>query len=136
MFIDLNDFKPINDRYGHAAGDSLLKAVGQRLLQHVRESDTVCRQGGDEFVLVFPDAPEPDAFVKMAQKLDQVLRQPFAAEHELPVAVEVSASIGLARWPDHAETAQRLLEAADAAMYRAKHMKGERIALAQPHRPD
>lgn len=107
LFLDLNGFKPVNDRLGHASGDLLLQTVAQQLQQRVRESDTLCRQGGDEFVLLIPDAPD----------LEQL--QP-------------SASIGIARWPDHAHDAGSLLNAADLAMYTAKHNQAEHIAIAAP----
>ena len=130
LFLDLNNFKPVNDRYGHSTGDALLKAVGQRLLENVRESDILCRQGGDEFVLLIPDAPEVDQLVAIARKLSQKMEQPFNDLQNLPSDIHVSASIGIARWPDHADDADSLFEAADTAMYEAKHQQGEVIATA------
>jgi diguanylate cyclase (GGDEF)-like protein/PAS domain S-box-containing protein len=131
LFLDLNNFKPVNDRFGHSAGDALLKAVGKRLLGNVRASDTLCRQGGDEFVLLVPDAPELDQLVAIAEKLELILRQPFHDQPDLPSSVVVSASIGVARWPDHARDADSLIEAADTAMYEAKSQKDEQIAVAK-----
>jgi diguanylate cyclase (GGDEF)-like protein len=130
LFLDLNNFKPVNDRYGHSTGDALLKAVGQRLFNNVRESDTLCRQGGDEFVLLIPDAPALDQLVAIARKLALVLEQPFHDQPDLPSSVVVSASIGIARWPDHASNADSLIEAADTAMYVAKHQGTGPIAVA------
>ena len=130
LFLDLDAFKPVNDRYGHGTGDVLLQAVGQRLKSCVRESDTVCRQGGDEFVLLIPDAPSLEQLQLIASKLNQALQQPFDDQPELPEGIRISASIGVARWPDHAEDADGLLEAADTAMYRAKQMDEPRIATA------
>lgn len=132
LFIDLDNFKPVNDQWGHATGDLLLKAVARRLESAVRSSDTLCRQGGDEFVLLVPDAPAVEQLLVIAWKLQQSLHEPFSDSDELPADVNISASIGIARWPDHAYDADGLLDAADSAMYRAKHQEGEHIATAEP----
>lgn len=136
LFLDLNNFKPVNDRYGHSTGDALLKAVGQRLLQNVRESDILCRQGGDEFMLLIPDAPEVDQLVAIARMLSQKMEQPFNDLQNLPSDIHVSASIGVARWPDHADDADSLIEAADTAMYEAKQQQGDSIATASAQPKD
>lgn len=140
LFIDLDNFKPVNDRWGHGTGDLLLKAVARRLQGAVRKSDTLCRQGGDEFVLLVPDAPPVEHLVALAWKLQTSLHGPFSEQAELPQEVSISASIGIARWPEHAQDAESLMEAADYAMYKAKQQEGERIATAEsdtgtPHRP-
>ena len=127
LFLDLNGFKPVNDRFGHSTGDALLQAVAVRLLASIRESDTLCRQGGDEFVLLIPDAPDLDQLVALAEKLQASLKQPYS---DLPGGITVSASIGVARWPDHATDGDRLLDAADNAMYRAKSDSSGAIAIA------
>ena len=130
LFIDLNRFKPVNDRYGHSTGDALLKAVAQRLTNTCRSSDTLCRQGGDEFVVLIPDAPSIEHLQTLARKLVGALEQPFQAGPELPQEITISASIGLARWPDHASDADDLIEAADTAMYAAKVQGEASIAIA------
>ncbi|MFM7652510.1 MAG: CHASE domain-containing protein [Vulcanococcus sp.] len=127
LFLDLNSFKPVNDRYGHSTGDALLQAVAGRLLDSIRESDTLCRQGGDEFVLLIPDAPSLDELVALAEKLLATLMLPYS---DLPGGISISASIGVARWPDHAADADGLLDAADNAMYQAKGQRGGAIAIA------
>ena len=127
LFLDLNSFKPVNDAYGHSTGDALLQAVATRLLASIRESDTLCRQGGDEFVLLIPDAPDLGQLVAMAEKLQAALREPYS---DLPAGITVSASIGVARWPDHARDADELLDAADNAMYQAKGNRDGAIAVA------
>ena len=129
LFLDLNSFKPVNDHYGHSTGDALLQAVASRLLSSIRESDTLCRQGGDEFVLLIPDAPDLDQLVALAGKLQTSLKLPFA---DLPAGISVSASIGVARWPDHADDADALLDAADNAMYQAKGDPNGAIVIASP----
>ena len=127
LFIDLNGFKPVNDQHGHHVGDQLLQQVGERLLNNLRASDTLCRQGGDEFVLLVPDAASLEQLHNLAHKLQACLQEPFA---DLPDTIRISASIGIARWPDHAETADGLLAMADNAMYAAKQGGGSHIALA------
>jgi diguanylate cyclase (GGDEF)-like protein len=130
LFIDLNRFKPVNDRYGHSTGDALLKAVAQRLKATCRESDTLCRQGGDEFVVLIPDAPSNEHLQTLARKLLIALEQPFHTETDLPREITISASLGIARWPDHASDADGLIEAADTAMYAAKLQGEAAIAVA------
>jgi diguanylate cyclase (GGDEF)-like protein/PAS domain S-box-containing protein len=130
LFIDLNRFKPVNDRFGHSTGDALLKAVAQRLTSTCRSSDTLCRQGGDEFVVLIPDAPSIEHLETLARKLVDALEQPFPAGADLPKVITISASIGIARWPDHASDADALIEAADTAMYVAKLQGEASIAIA------
>ena len=121
MFIDLDRFKPVNDRYGHEVGDLLLKEVARRLSRCVRESDTVSRLGGDEFAVllqvieVFSDAGN------VAKKIVREMDRPFEISG---FSLSVSASIGIALYPDHGETAEALMKYADSAMYRAKGTGG------------
>ncbi len=118
LFMDINGFKPVNDTHGHSVGDRLLQLVATRLRQKLRESDILCRQGGDEFVVLIPNAPDLVQLKQLALILRETAGQPYP---ELPATVAVSLSIGIARWPDHALDADSLLNAADTAMYRAKH---------------
>lgn len=117
LYVDLDRFKYVNDTLGHAVGDKLLQTVARRLLGCVRHTDTVCRQGGDEFVLLLADLPHAaDAAVcagKILQSLESLYR---IGEHEL----HVTASIGIAVCPDDAVEADALLRCADVAMYQAK----------------
>ncbi|MEI8250813.1 MAG: diguanylate cyclase, partial [Synechococcus sp. ELA057] len=129
LFLDLNGFKAVNDRFGHATGDALLRTAAERLSQGVRESDTLCRQGGDEFVLLIPQAPDLEQLNRIARKLRDSLAAPYPS---LPEGVRISVSIGIALWPDHADDADGLLDAADNAMYCAKQRGEELIAMAQP----
>ena len=132
LFLDLDGFKPVNDRFGHSTGDALLQAVAARLLASVRASDTLCRQGGDEFVLLIPEGPDLDQLTALAGKLQARIRESYP---QLPEGVHISASIGIARWPDHAEDADSLLDAADNAMYLAKGSGGQSIAIAPKRAP-
>jgi diguanylate cyclase (GGDEF)-like protein len=129
MFIDMDGFKPVNDVHGHAVGDRLLQLVAQRMLRVLRESDVLCRQGGDEYVLLIPEAPSQEKLVEIARKLRTAVSLPYP---ELPDGLEVSVSIGIARWPEHGWDGDSLLDAADAAMYRAKHQNAQHIELAAP----
>ncbi|HJV70168.1 GGDEF domain-containing protein [Ideonella sp.] len=115
-FIDIDDFKPVNDLHGHAVGDELLHAFAQRLRDGVRASDPVARLGGDEFAVLL-DGMSPHEAMPVAQTLIDRLSRPYAVRQE---RIVISACIGLAGFPDHAETAGKLLEQADAAMYRGK----------------
>lgn len=122
MFLDLDRFKNINDTLGHSAGDRYLVEIGRRLKQAVREEDTVCRLGGDEFILLFPGA-NADAAALLAGKLLAVVSQPFRIEqHDFTD----TASIGIALYPADGETAEILMKNADTAMNRLK--QGERNA--------
>ncbi len=117
VFIDLDRFKNINDTLGHEVGDNLLIQASQRGLAVLRESDTMARQGGDEFVVVLPELDHRQDAMHVVRKLLGVLCHPYLlAGHELTV----SASAGIALFPDDGQTGSELLRKADAAMYRAK----------------
>lgn len=116
-YVDIDRFKPVNDRYGHEAGDALLMAISERLTKAVRENDTVARLGGDEFAIVQTGiAKEADARV-LAERLLGELSRPFDA---LGNVVQVGASIGIALAPTDGTTMDVILRKADAALYRSK----------------
>uniref|UniRef100_Q478M9 GGDEF protein n=1 Tax=Dechloromonas aromatica (strain RCB) TaxID=159087 RepID=Q478M9_DECAR len=117
VFLDLDHFKPINDNYGHAIGDLVLQQVALRLKDTVRESDTVGRIGGDEFVVLVPELAESDAALSLAEKIRQVIRQPFALDGR---QLDISCSLGVAIYPDDGIDEISLTKRADEAMYRAK----------------
>jgi diguanylate cyclase (GGDEF)-like protein/PAS domain S-box-containing protein len=126
LFLDLDNFKQINDEHGHRVGDELLAALGGRLQGAVRPADTVARIGGDEFVVVYEHADEAGALA-LADRLEAAVSVPVAVsgiEHRL------SASIGIALGQDDADT---LLREADAAVYRAKAAGGARVEIFSPH---
>ncbi len=117
MFVDLDRFKAINDSLGHAVGDVVLKEVARRLVGQLREVDTVCRVGGDEFVVVLPETRRSSDVAGVAAKIIETLSQPVhAAERELTV----TPSIGIAVFPEDGRDADMLIRNADAAMYHAK----------------
>jgi diguanylate cyclase (GGDEF)-like protein len=117
MFLDVDHFKAVNDRYGHATGDALLKAVAGRLLNAVRESDTVSRLGGDEFTVILEGNHRVEDAGAVAVKILGAMSEPFNVGHR---ELYVTASIGIAIYPTDGEDAQELLKDADIAMYSAK----------------
>lgn len=129
LYIDLDGFKPVNDRYGHAIGDRVLQLVADRMRLVLRESDLLCRQGGDEFVVLISQAGSVQELLQLGSKLVNAIERPFdelMASDRDPChqGLQVSASIGVARYPDHGQSADALLGAADNAMYVAKLQRG------------
>jgi len=117
LFMDLNDFKSINDSLGHEAGDLLLVAVAERLKECLRPEDTLARFGGDEFVVLLEDVDGPEEAVRVAGRITEALREPFVMEDR---ELYVSASIGIALGQNRTESPEDLLRKADTAMYEAK----------------
>lgn len=126
MYLDLDKFKPVNDTYGHAVGDLLLKQVAQRISQCVRVSDTVGRVGGDEFLVLLHNIRAPESAAVVAEKIRAALAQPFTIlEHTL----HISGSIGVAIYPENGCDQKTLAVSADAAMYQAKNEGGNRFVI-------
>jgi diguanylate cyclase (GGDEF)-like protein len=120
IYVDLDDFKLINDGFGHDIGDDVLNAVAQRLQANVRSVDTVARLGGDEFAIVLHGIEKAEVADLMVEKLRAALQQPLQiGQHSL----SASGSIGVAIAPDHGRDVTRLLKKADEAMYRAKQFR-------------
>lgn len=118
LFLDLDRFKPVNDTLGHQTGDQLLKDVARRLLGCVRESDTVARIGGDEFIVLLSDIDAAADALAVGEKVRNALNQPFqVADHIL----SISSSVGIAIYPEHGSGEIELTRHADIAMYWAKH---------------
>ena len=130
VMLDVDRLKQVNDRFGHEAGDLLLKTVSQFLQRRMREEDIVCRMGGDEFVLVMPGASLEDARERVEQLLSEVRRLTIDLPGE--ESFVPSLSMGLAVYPTHAPTVQTLLKAADLALYRAKAQGRDRLTIGQP----
>jgi diguanylate cyclase (GGDEF)-like protein len=118
LFIDLDRFKVINDSLGHAIGDLLLQAVGQRLLSVIRTTDTASRQGGDEFVVLLSEVANERAVSDLADKLCRTLAEPFQLDGE---TAHIGGTIGISMYPDDGEEAETLIRNADVAMYHGKH---------------
>lgn len=122
IFFDLDKFKPVNDSYGHAVGDVLLQQVATRLRTTLRASDTLARLGGDEFVVLLPRVTGTGDAKKVAEDILRELNRPFMTEG---FTLHISASLGVAVYPDDAADADSLLRCADTAMYEAKlHGRG------------
>ncbi len=117
MFLDLDKFKSINDTLGHLAGDQLLQSVAERLRACVRESDTLCRQGGDEFLILLDEIGSATDIERVARKIMQEMSKPHLVAE---VERNITFSIGGALYPDDAEEAEALIQCADTAMYQAK----------------
>ncbi|MGH2873245.1 MAG: diguanylate cyclase domain-containing protein, partial [Solirubrobacteraceae bacterium] len=128
MFVDLDDFKGVNDRFGHAAGDRLLASVATRLRGALRDADVIARQGGDEFLVLVADLVDDPvrAADRVGAKLLDALCEPFVIAG---AEVRTGASIGVSLYPDDAADTEALMRHADAAMYRAKRDGGGRWAL-------
>ncbi len=117
LFLDLNGFKRINDSLGHPTGDKLLQSISERLVDCVRDTDTVSRQGGDEFVVLLSDVEQPeDAAITAGRMLRAVAETHFIDQHDL----HVTTSIGVSVYPDDGQDAETLIKNADTAMYQAK----------------
>lgn len=117
LFLDLDNFKSINDALGHSIGDAMLREVSARLKSLLRGTDTLSRQGGDEFLLILTDIAEPEAVTRVSEGVLEKLRTPFDIEHhQLPISV----SVGIAIYPSDGTDFETLLRRADTAMYNAK----------------
>lgn len=126
LYLDLNDFKTVNDRRGHATGDKLLVEVGRRLRESVREVDLVARLGGDEFAVVVANAPDAAIPTALAARIVSSLDRPFAIEGR---EVYTGACVGIALAPKDGDDPELLLKSADEALYDAKHRPGGVIQL-------
>jgi diguanylate cyclase (GGDEF)-like protein len=120
LLLDLDGFKDINDRYGHAVGDGVLQRVAKRLLSCVRGGDTVCRYGGDEFVLLLPEVEGPQHALEVARKISARLAKSYPIDDH---SIATTASIGVAVYPVDAVSQDDLIKQADVAMYRAKTVR-------------
>jgi diguanylate cyclase (GGDEF)-like protein len=124
MFLDLDKFKHINDTFGHAVGDKVLIEVANRLMKFTREDDTVCRQGGDEFLYLLMEIKKESDAVVIAKKIMHTLGKPCRIKSgNAIVSPDILPSIGIAIFPKDGDTPDALIKNADLAMYRAKQSK-------------
>jgi diguanylate cyclase (GGDEF)-like protein len=119
MFLDLDRFKLVNDTHGHGAGDAVLTAVAERLLRNARDEDTVCRNGGDEFLYLLINPKGREAVARIAALVREAIEAPIALGG---LQLVITPSIGIALYPEHGQSGQTLITHADAAMYRAKQL--------------
>jgi diguanylate cyclase (GGDEF)-like protein/PAS domain S-box-containing protein len=117
MLLDLDRFKNINDALGHDVGDKLLQAVGDRLTELLRRSDTICRMGGDEFTLILPEIIRARGIDTVAERILEAIRKPFLCHEHI---IRITTSIGIAVCPDDGTDGDILIRKADIALYRAK----------------
>lgn len=126
LFIDLDDFKSVNDEHGHGVGDAFLKMVGERLAALLREEDSVARLAGDEFTVVLTRIQHPQEAEVVAHKILESLAQPFDVDER---SIHSGASIGIALFPDDADECDALVRRADTAMYQAKQLGKGKVRL-------
>ncbi len=119
LFIDLDQFKQVNDAMGHEVGDKILQKIASRLAHTIRESDTLARLGGDEFTIIMEEAANPQDVMQLAQKVIDVTKEPLTVSDQ---EVYLSSSIGISLYPKDSTLVDELLKYADAAMYRAKEL--------------
>lgn len=117
LFMDINHFKSINDVYGHAGGDVILREVSKRLSEKLRRSDHIARWGGDEFAVILTETHEKPKIDSVLEKLRLLFEEPISIDHE---KITVTMAIGIVRFPENGKEAHELLKLADRAMYQAK----------------
>lgn len=128
IMLDLDHFKRFNDTFGHAAGDIILREIGTFLQAHIRVEDIACRYGGEEFLIIFPEASLDDT-LKRAEQLREGIKQLQVHYRDQMLGV-VTVSLGVAAFPTHGSTSEAIMKAADAALYRAKAEGRDRVVVA------
>src|SRR5437867_149407 len=128
MMLDIDHFKEFNDTFGHEAGDMLLRDFGRLLRSNMRGEDVACRYGGEEFVLILPEA-SPEAALRRGEQLREAGKRLYVS-HRGQLIGGVSSSLGVACFPDHGANGEALLQGADAALYVAKNAGRDRVMVA------
>ncbi|MNY28340.1 Cyclic di-GMP phosphodiesterase Gmr [compost metagenome] len=129
LYLDMDNFKHINDTFGHTTGDHLLREVAHRLRQCVRESDTVGRLGGDEFAILLDSIGRQEDATVVAEKILASLSAPYLLEGKTLIS---APSLGIAVYPEHGQSDLHLIRHADEAMYVAKRSGGKRYIVVEP----
>lgn len=128
LFIDLDNFKPINDTYGHAMGDTLLQEVSANIKNSLRKEDLTCRFGGDEFIILLPSLPKRNNAAVVARKLLACVQKPIRLATQ---QLSISASIGISTFPEDGDSYETLMPHADMAMYKVKNFGGNNYQFHQ-----
>lgn len=137
MFLDLDDFKKINDTHGHEVGDVVLKIVAERLRETMRDADTVCRQGGDEFLYMLQEIRNVADITRVAEKIINAVQAPCEIKgQDRSLSLSIKPSIGIATFPKDGSSKDVLLDCADKAMYRAKREKAGYFLAEDLGKPD
>ncbi|WP_213995075.1 GGDEF domain-containing protein [Arsukibacterium sp.] len=126
LYLDLDKFKQVNDRFGHNVGDALLQQTAQRLQQAIRQTDTAARFGGDEFVILLEQVSSEATAMQLAENIRLLLCQPYVIDGQ---ALTINPSIGIALYPEHGSSQKELVLNADEAMYLAKNAGGNQVIL-------
>jgi diguanylate cyclase (GGDEF)-like protein len=129
IMMDLDHFKQFNDTFGHGAGDTLLRELGQSIQRHIREEDVPCRWGGEEFLLIMPGA-SMDIVRTRAEEIRQDVKQLIVEDCGKPLG-SITISLGAAGFPEHGASGEEIIRAADAALYRAKKEGRDRVLAAE-----
>jgi diguanylate cyclase (GGDEF)-like protein len=132
LMLDLNEFKHVNDKLGHASGDKVLQAVALRLTKGIRGADTACRYGGDEFVIMLPEIDSPLIATALAAEVGRRLSEPYIVDGH---TIHMAASVGVAVYPTDGQSFADLMKQADAAMYRTKGRE-RNTSVAEPPMDD
>ncbi len=127
LFIDLDNFKHINDTFGHSAGDKLLQQVAARLTTIIRQGDTVCRYGGDEFIIMLPETEGQESLSAVTEKIRIQLAEPYDLDGKI---IASTASIGSALYRTEGQSISDLIQQADSAMYKEKMLKAHNKQIA------
>jgi diguanylate cyclase (GGDEF)-like protein len=126
LFLDLDHFKLINDHHGHEVGDEVLRSVAQRLVDGVRETDVVCRHGGDEFLIAMADFADRGSLLKRVERVMHAVNGTYSTQ---TMRFDVSCTIGVAIYPHDGLDCETLMRRADYALYQAKNAGRRRYAL-------
>ena len=129
VMLDIDHFKRVNDTYGHDAGDAVLRQLGHFLKEHTRGGDISCRYGGEEFILILPEASLEQTRLCAERYLQEFRALPM--QHNGQMMASPTLSLGVAAYPDNGSTSDEVLLAADAALYSAKHEGRDRVAVAR-----
>ncbi|MBP9691802.1 MAG: GGDEF domain-containing protein, partial [Alphaproteobacteria bacterium] len=129
FMIDIDNFKDINDEFGHSTGDSILRLMSQCLTENIRQEDIACRYGGEEFTIILLESSAETAWNR-AETLRKSIEN-LSHRYKKPIAKKITVSIGISLFPQHGQTAKSLINAADRALYLAKNQNRNQVVMSQ-----